>query len=99
MTLFHRIRQVLIPLFYTSLHPQWLVWHERRHTKTTLINLVCGKILDIGYGNRCSESEIDSIDSYTGPLEEKQRLLFEIYLSMDGKRSENLQLFRSSLVF
>lgn len=50
--IFSKLRQLLQPLRYTPLHPQWLVLRGEKQNRRNLADKLNGRILDIGCGNR-----------------------------------------------
>ena len=60
------IRCFLQPLRTTPLHPQWLVLRGEAQNRRAIARSLCGRILDIGCGNRVMESLLAPETDYLG---------------------------------
>ena len=64
--LFVQLRRLFQPLVRTPLHPQWLVLREKDATRSAVLRVSNGCVIDIGCGDRWLAEEIGKDGNYIG---------------------------------
>lgn len=63
---FARLRRLIKPLARTPLHPQWLVLRGQDATRTAVLRVAQGCVIDIGCGDRWLAVDINARAEYVG---------------------------------